>query len=1031
QGRLIVGSPGIGKTRLVAEVARRAAARGALVRYGKADEDGLGHLTADPGQLGVVIVDDLDLLGPDAVATVVSFLRSTREYPVLTLVTCRDPVRVGDLAGLPKLVLTALDDAAVAEIVRMYAPNTTGGTAVSAMANLGGVPARLHRAASEWAFARAGRRIDRAVEAAVEPRRWLTAARAEVRAGVLELAHVRGQARRLRPVVRETVSAYKGLTCYRVEDAEIFYGRERLVADAIARMTDQRCLAVIGAAGTGKSSLIQAGLLPALSAGVLPGSATWPQFVVTPEHGLAVAEVLAGLGEEAALIVVDQFEDAFTELDPVERAAFVDDLVAATEHHRVVLAIRSEAYPSCSHYPALAGLIAENTLLVPPMTGEDLRRAIVRPAALVGSSIEDGLAATMAAEAQSHSPDGDLTALSTVLFQMWAGPGLTMAGYQACGRVAYSVSRYAERAWAALRTEAEAEAGRRILLALIEDRDGRLVRRTVAEDQLWRTGGPGAGQALARLAEQGLLTITEDRVRIGHDALLSQWPRLREWHDEAAAQAALHQHLSRAASAWVEAGGGSTGIYSGVRLVAALDWAAANTGELTEPERAFLAASEQVLLAEEVRRRQRVARLWKWIAILTLALLAAIAVGALSVVELTRATAATQRAEAARLGAEAVAEPDLRLGLLLAVAAHSLEPTATPPLVELLRRAPDLVAAAGAGLTAVALSPDGRRLAAGATDGSILILDTEGLREVAHWLRPGYGSVNGLAFTPDGRELVSWAASTTAGIVVWDAATGAASGPAFGKVPPSATGGLLADGVTLLLAQRGLEGTAPTTVAWNIEARTPSTAYQLPAAAADGLAIAPGGGRVAWGTVDGTTLIEPADATTRPLLGATDPSAFSPDGRLLLTIDGAAVVLWDIDTGEAVGRAARHTADVLATGWSADGHAFASVGADGLIVVWDARTLQATKVFAGSDTPVRAVAFAADGRSVFTVGDDGAAFQWDLAGGRGVGPRVQAGLTPAALVDLACSLAGRSLTREEWQRHLPNQEYEEVCSATA
>jgi len=131
QARLIIGGPGLGKTRLIAEVAQRAAARGVSIRLGR-DGD-LDGLVAESDRLSLVIVDDLDLAPRDDLPRVVSFIRAASDRPVLILLTAKDPVRVGDLAGLPKLVLTALGDRAVADVVRLYAPGTTDATAVAAI----------------------------------------------------------------------------------------------------------------------------------------------------------------------------------------------------------------------------------------------------------------------------------------------------------------------------------------------------------------------------------------------------------------------------------------------------------------------------------------------------------------------------------------------------------------------------------------------------------------------------------------------------------------------------------------------------------------------------------------------------------------------------------------------------------------------------------------------------------------------------------------------------------------------------------
>src|SRR5690606_35208464 len=161
-------------------------------RYARAEfDDSSSVLQVTPNVLNLVLIDDLDLATHEELARVIDFVQANRDAPVLTLISCRDLVRVGELGGLPKVVLTALGDQAIADIVRVYAPNTATATAVAAMVNTGGVPARIHRAASEWAFARAGRRIDRAAGAATEPRRALAKVREDVVEGVLELEYVR------------------------------------------------------------------------------------------------------------------------------------------------------------------------------------------------------------------------------------------------------------------------------------------------------------------------------------------------------------------------------------------------------------------------------------------------------------------------------------------------------------------------------------------------------------------------------------------------------------------------------------------------------------------------------------------------------------------------------------------------------------------------------------------------------------------------------------------------------------------------
>jgi DNA-binding SARP family transcriptional activator len=772
QARLVVGSPGTGKSRMIAEVAQRAAARGVTIRYWRADARGLETHVAEPDRVSLVIVEDLDQAQHEDVARVTNFVRSAMTRPVVILVTCRDPVRVGDLAGVPKLVLSSLDDAAVAEIVRIYAPSATDKAAASAMANAHGVPAKIHRAASEWAFARAGRRIDRAVADAAEPRRVLAALREEVAAGALDLAHVRARARVLRPAARPAGSPYPGLMGYGPGDVEIYHGRERLVADVLARIVEAPLLALVGAAGTGKSSLLRAGILPAITAGVLPDSNRWRQVVVTPSTVTSLAELMApprspapdpsvlvtsnplttptalmplavvprastGAAEadsddgyaldeiadfapanstntlksavEAAapalatradptasgegalaggtpatgspalripaqrqastvlaaddapaqtLLVVDQFEEFF-QLDPHVRAEFVEAIVHATTTGRVVLAMRSEFYRQCAAVPELAELASANTVLVPPMTEVELRRSILRPAATAGLEVEPGLVDRLVAEVEDGN--GGLAHLATTLRELWRhrnGTSLTLAGYQAGPGLGDSIEAYAESVFARLATVQARTAGRALLLGLCRVTEDKIPVRIRANlTEVLARAGAGALPALDVLAEGGIVVVRTDidAIELAHDCLLTEWPWLREAVEEVAAEEYLRRHLRRTAPAWAEGGRAATTLYRGARLAAALDWAERHGKELSTVEKEFLAAGQRAAMVVETRRQRRAILLWKWLAATMLVAILATAVAVVSVTMQLRAAANAQRADAARLGVQALA----------------------------------------------------------------------------------------------------------------------------------------------------------------------------------------------------------------------------------------------------------------------------------------------------------------------------------------------------------------------------------------
>ena len=182
-----------------------------------------------------------------------------------------------------------------------------------------------------------------------------------------------------------------------VGDAPYFFGRERLIAELVARLVGAPLLGVVGPSGSGKSSVLRAGLLPALASGVLPGSERWRQVLIRPgEHPLReLGRALDGVADAARVVVaVDQFEETFTVCDDEhERAAFVAELVAAARDGRyvVVLALRADFYGRCATYPKLAGLLAASNVLVRSMQHDELRRAIELPAQRAGLRIEPEL----------------------------------------------------------------------------------------------------------------------------------------------------------------------------------------------------------------------------------------------------------------------------------------------------------------------------------------------------------------------------------------------------------------------------------------------------------------------------------------------------------------------------------------------------------------------------------------------------------------------------------------------------------------
>jgi hypothetical protein len=861
---------------------------------------------------------------------------------------------------------------------------------------------------------------------------------------------------------------YRGLALYEAADAELFRGRERAVAEVVARMIDPPLLAIVADAGTGKSSLVRAGVLPAIAGGVLPDSGRWRQIVVTPsgaaelalrlaedpelepepepedgelaaladvadfdaaieadadldadaelvfddeldldeqplgaglsgtvEAGVPVPVAAAPIAGARTLLVVDQFEEAFT-LVPAARSELFSTIceAVASGEVSVLLVLRSDAYAYLGESPELTTLVAANTYVLAPMGEDDLRRAIEEPAALAGAVAEPDLVNALIAEAATAG----LPALSAGLTTLWSQRSegvLRLSALRAGGGLGRAIEHMAERAYGALPTHQRELAGQ-ILVSAAEN--GRTAASTSA-------GGDRA-TTIAVLREAGLVSIVDGNVELIHEALLERWPRLRSWRAERRAERELREHLATAARAWTDSGRPADALYGGARLAAAIDYADAH--DLAPAERDFLGAGQRVLMAADLRRRAQVSRLWYAIVVLALLLATAVAAGVMVFVAWRDVNTADQRSDAVRVAQTGQAEPDLRLALRLTAAAATVDssPATADALRATLLRSPDLMATAGEDVQAVALTADGSMIAAGSATGTVWLLRAAGLTSLA---RLDYnGAVTGLSFTPDGHLLVGWGA---AGVAVWSVPNGAVQGTPFGQ--PGTDGGVLADGDTLLLAR---SPGAP--MAWSLAARTPSTAYQFPATASS-VVLAPDGGAAAFAVGDGAVVVSVPSGHTSQLARVGRPLALSPGGAMLLTTTG----LYDVASG---GRAGAGAPDALTAAWSPDSAAFATGAADGTITVSDARTGTARLTLVGDRVPVRTLHFGLDSRTLYSSDDAGTLMAWDLTGSRGLHTTVSTQDT-SHLVAQACLLAGRDLTPAEWAADIPGIPYRRVC----
>ncbi|HWO62834.1 MAG TPA: helix-turn-helix domain-containing protein, partial [Umezawaea sp.] len=288
---------------------------------------------------------------------------------------------------------------------------------------------------------------------------------------------------------------YVGLAAFGTEDVDRFAGREVVVDKLVARLSRQRFLALFGASGEGKSSVLRAGLLPAFPAEwavvLTPGPDPVEELAVhlsrltgrpagllstdlaeDPRalHLLARELLLDRPADADLLVVVDQFEEVFTLCHDDARAAFIALLLtaaqAATSRVRVVLGLRSDFYPHCARHPDLAGALEDAQVLLGVMTVEEFRRAVTRPATAVGCTVESALVTQLVADAAGRT--GALPLVSHALRETWhrrRGNTLTLAGYQAAGGIRSALARTAEQVYLGL-PPARQDLTRQLLLRL-------------------------------------------------------------------------------------------------------------------------------------------------------------------------------------------------------------------------------------------------------------------------------------------------------------------------------------------------------------------------------------------------------------------------------------------------------------------------------------------------------------------------------------------------------------------------------------
>ncbi|HJQ43995.1 MAG TPA: BTAD domain-containing putative transcriptional regulator [Jatrophihabitantaceae bacterium] len=462
---------------------------------------------------------------------------------------------------------------------------------------------------------------------------------------------------------------YRGLGGYGTDDAAVFVGRERLTALLTGRLAESSVVVVAGASGSGKSSVVRAGVVPALRAGALPDSAAWRVVVTTPTDG-------AGAVTGADVLVLDQAEEMFSVLDDDDRADLLNRLHELSEYGgtRLVIVIRGDFFGMLADVPWLARRAQRDTVLVGRMRDDELARVVAEPARRAGVQVDDDVVDTILDEAAGQAQP--LPLVSVALVRAWEqrdGANITLDGYRASGGLIGAIETMAEATYARLPDDLKVEA-QRLLVRMATREDAAWVRKPLPREAATSIA---SATVVDVLADARLITVTESRIELSHDALLEQWPRLRGWLDERVIAAGMLEHLAVATTAWQASARDDADLYRGVRLQAARDWVTDHPSDVNQTETEFLATSEALEQRTLRSARRSARRLRALVAGLAVLLLVAVAGGVIALDQRSVARRQVLRAEVSRMATLAATLPDDQrdLSLLLAAQSNRLQST--------------------------------------------------------------------------------------------------------------------------------------------------------------------------------------------------------------------------------------------------------------------------------------------------------------------------------------------------------------------
>ncbi|WP_416212377.1 WD40 repeat domain-containing protein [Nostoc sp. DedQUE09] len=803
---------------------------------------------------------------------------------------------------------------------------------------------------------------------------------------------------------------YRGLFHFSPNDAEFFFGRDVCTGELFAATQSCNFIPVLGASGSGKSSIVLAGLVPKLQ-----NEGHWLFTHFRPDsdpfHALALALVpLYTLDLNATqriaqarqlakylqnrdvlladvfgqihqnhpthqvLLIADQFEEIYTLCtDQKIRRSFLDTLLASfpscpsQSHykHILVATMRADFLGNALLYPPFGDLLKTDIKLIRSMNYEELEQVIVKPAEKLGVTFQEGLVKRILDDVESEP--GNLPLLEFALTELWKrrkGKQLTHAAYEDIGEVKGALARHADKKYGNL-TDDEKKKVRRIFIQLVHPGEGTEdTRRLATKAEL----GEASWGLVKQLADARLVVTSrnpedQETVEVVHEALIRNWSELRQWMDTDRSFRAWQDWLRIGINQWKQTQQDEGALLRGAALVEAEEKLKQRREYLCEEEQEFIQASVALRDREQKEQERR-----RWSEeINQINTLAQVSDGFLYS-DRRKAVKSSVMAAEKMLGLPYVdADTRIQVELALLNTVHNVA-------------APNTLGGHANSVNGVSFSPDGKMLASASDDHTVKLWDTSTGQEIKTLI----GHTNwiwGVSFSPDGKMLAS--ASKDKTVKLWDTSIGKERKTLTGHTNEVNRNSFSPDGKMLASASKD-----KTVKLWDTSIGKERKTLTGHTKEVWGVSFSPDGKILASASHDKTVKLwnTSTGKEIKTLTGHRDAVwgiSFSPDGKMLASASNDKTVkLWDKSTGQEIKTLTGHTEGVLGVSFSPDGKMLASASNDKTVKLWDKSTGQEIKTLIGHTNEVWEVSFSPDAKILASASVDNTVKLWDTSTGQ-------------------------------------------------